>query len=233
MATARIRYLCSPEGGGWTIPAIVNLVQETEEAPRHKVSYLSWRTSGSLLQIFSLQSLVQAHPLTTDPHFTNWIPVEDEDGNLPSGHVGPALFDLTNPTIALRANRPEFALKLPGEGNFVVTLGHPGRYLATVLADKRYALLESGRTERSNSRMYHPRWWETGCRDELWLGQDPLIWVAPDLATHHPALVNPKRTFADLLCAAQAEYHLPLRHMSGNRSAVNSLQYMHIIEQRG
>ena len=65
----------------------------------------------------------------------------DEDGNLPSGHVGQARFDLTNPTVALRRKWPEFALNLPGEGAVVITFGHPGYYRATVLADKRYAFL--------------------------------------------------------------------------------------------
>ena len=82
--------------------------------------------------------------------------------------------------------------------------------------------------------MYRLRWRrETGSWDELWLGQYPLVWVALDLSTHYPALVNPKRTFADLLCVAQAEYPLPHRQMSGDRFATNSTrgpQYMHITD---
>ena len=117
----------------------------------------------------------------------------------------------------------------------MVTFGHPGHYLATVLADRRYALVDNGGTERSNSGMYRPRWWETGCQDEHWRRQDPLIWVAPYVTTHQPALVNPKRTFADLLCAAQAEYPLPPRHMSGNRfkfaaNLARCILYMHITD---
>ena len=52
METARYRYLRSEDGGSWSIPAIVNLLHDVDEAPGHTASCLSWRTSGSLQQIF-------------------------------------------------------------------------------------------------------------------------------------------------------------------------------------
>ena len=74
--------------------------------------------------------------------------------------------------------------------------------------------------------MYRPQWWETGCRDEIWLGRDILIWAAQDLRAGHPALTTAARPFVELLCAARAEYPLPPRHVSGNRFSVNAARWL-------
>ena len=88
----------------------------------------------------------------------------------------------------------------------MVTLGRPGRHVAAGLATRKYALIASGGSERAGSGMFRPRWWETGCRDEIWMGQDTLIWAAPNLCTSHAALTTPDQPFAELLWTAQAEY---------------------------
>ena len=59
--------------------------------------------------------------------------------------------------------------------------------------------------------MFRPRWWETGFRDEIWMGQDTLIWAAQDLCANRAALTTPDRPFAELLWTAQAEYRAPYR----------------------
>ena len=70
METARFKYLRSGAGGSWSIPSIVALLHEMDDSPGHTASCLSWRTSGSLQQIFGLQTLVPAHPLTADSTLT-------------------------------------------------------------------------------------------------------------------------------------------------------------------
>ena len=104
METSRFKYLHSEAGGSWSIPSIVALLHEVDETPGHTASCLFWRTSGSLQQFFGLQTLVPAHPLIADPHFDLWV--HAEGGVLPLGITGPSLIDLTNPTVAARANCP-------------------------------------------------------------------------------------------------------------------------------
>ena len=224
METARFKYLRSTAGGSWSIPSIVDLLREADESPGHTASCLSWRTSGSLQQIFGLQTLVPAHPLTADPHFDVWL--HDEEDVLPFGITGPALIDLTNSTVAARANCSDFYLRLPLVGVIVVTLGRPGRHVAAGLAARNYSLIASGGSEHSGSGMFRPRWWETGCRDEIWMGQDTLIWAAQDLCANHTALTTPGRPFAELLWTAQAEYPLPPRRPSGDRYSANAARWL-------
>ena len=103
------------------------------------------------------------------------------------------------------SDRPDFDLRLPLTGTVVVTLGRPGRHVAAGLATRKYSLIASGGSEHSGSGTFRPRWWETGCRDEIWMGQDTLIWAAQDLCTSHAALTTPDRPFPELLGTAQAE----------------------------
>ena len=138
METNCFRYIRSEEGGSWTIPAIVSLLHEVEEAPSHTASCLSWRTSGALQQIFNHKTLAPAHPLTADLHFDDWLSVEDY--LIPVGLPGSLLLDLTNPTIASRANRADFTHRLPHTITVVVTLGRPGRHVVEGLAAKNYIL---------------------------------------------------------------------------------------------
>ena len=74
------------------------MLHEVDESPGHTASCLSWRTSGSLQQIFGLQTIVPqaAHPLTAEPHFDVWL--HDEEDVLPLGITGPSLIDLTKKT---------------------------------------------------------------------------------------------------------------------------------------
>ena len=128
------------------------LLHEVDESLSHTASCLSWRTSGSLQQIFGLQILVPAHPLTADPHYDIWL--HAEGGVLPFGITGPSFIDLTNPTVAARANCPAFELRLPLTGTVVVTLGRPGRHVAAGLATRNYSLVASGGSEHSGSGMF-------------------------------------------------------------------------------
>ena len=77
--------------------------------------------------------------------------------------------------------------------------------MAEALAAMNYTLIATGGSEHTRDGMYRPRWWESGSRDEMWLGQDPLVWAAPDLRAGHPAFTA-ARPFADLLAVARAEY---------------------------
>ena len=104
----------------------------------------------------------------------------------------------------------------------MVTLGRPGDHVVAGLAARNYSLIASGGSEHSGSGMFRPRWWETGCRDEIWMGQDTLIWAAQDLCTSHAALTMPDRPFAELLWITQAEYPLPPRRPSGDRYSANA-----------
>ena len=139
-----------------------------DETPGHTASCLSWRTSRSLQQIFNLTTLVPAHPLTADPHNDNWVSADE--GLLPVGLPGASLLDLTNSTVAARANCMDFIHRLPPTGAVVVTLGRPGRHVAAALAATNYAIIAKGGMEHSGDGMYRPRWWESGCRDEIWFG---------------------------------------------------------------
>ena len=111
-------------------------------------------------------------------------------------------------------------------GTVVVTLGRPGRHVAAALASMNYANIAKGGSEHSGDGMYRFQWWETGCRDEIWLGQITLIWAAPDLCAGHLALTTAARPFADSLCAARAEYPLPPRHVSGYRFSANPARWL-------
>ena len=152
METARFKYLCSEAGRSWSIPSIVALLHEVDEFPSHTASCLSWRTLGSLQQIFGLQTLVPANPLTADPHFDIWL--HAEGGVRPFGITGPSLIDLTNPTVAARANCPDFDLRLPLTGTVVVTLGRPGRHVAAGLATRKFSLIASGGSEQKQNWMF-------------------------------------------------------------------------------
>ena len=139
METARFRFLRSVERGSGSVPALANLLQDMEETPGHTASCLSWRTSGSLQHIFHLTTLVPAHPLTADPHYDNWISADE--GLLPVGLPCSSLLDLTNSTVAARANCLDFIHRLPPTGAVVVTLGRPGRHVAAALAATNYAII--------------------------------------------------------------------------------------------
>ena len=139
METASFHFLRSGAGGYWSIPALAHLLQEVDEAPGHTASCLPWRTSGTLQQIFNLTTLAPAHPLTAVPYYDNWISADE--GFLPLGLPGSSLLDLTNSTVAARANCPEFIQRLPPMGTVVVTLGRPGRHVAAALASMNYAII--------------------------------------------------------------------------------------------
>ena len=122
------------------------------------------------------------------------------------------VLDLIDPAIASYAYNLDFAqsLKLPKRRSVVITLGSPGRHLVTVLAAENNAIIASGGSECTKSEVYHPRWWETGCRDKLWLGQDFLVWVCP----------GPGSTSSGGPCQFQTHfYRPPLRGSSGVPSA--------------
>ena len=97
-----------------------------------------------------------AHPFSADPHNDNWLSAED--GFLPTGLPSASLLDLTSSTVATRANCTEFTQRLPPMGAVVVTLGRPGRHVATALEPKNYAIIAHGGSEHSGDGMYPPRW---------------------------------------------------------------------------
>ena len=90
------------------------------------------------------------------PHYDNWISADE--GLLPVGLPASSLVDLTNSTVAARANCPDFIQRLPPMGTVVVTLGRPGRHVAAALAVMNYAIIGKGGSEHFGDGMYPPRW---------------------------------------------------------------------------